>query len=316
MLVSYRASQRTSHHTNLHYDGGRQTAGGASAASSSSSGTLPPPQPPPKPPDVAFSEGGAACSSSLARIAARRDPPAASTSDDFTSARASAACRSAVVPSSAQNGHGASDVFDVEPPPRQPQASAAAFNAGPVHTRPPVVGSTYCGICRDTAASWSRARTVSIDMRRLSASFILRSRRITGRSGAFDAARTAATARSVGCAARRSAGCAERRASIAVSNILHSSACIIDQKLTTDRAVDSGNRASKAWDKKTQLAACDTLASKGQRGVREQASTGPRRHSSRDEPGARVPIPTFLCVAPSRMSHSLLGGERGPGQPR
>ena len=28
-----------------------------------------------------------------------------------------------------------------------------------------------------------------------------------------------------------------------------------------------------------------------------------------------MPIPTFLCVAPSRMSHSLLHGERGPGQP-
>ena len=86
--------------------------------------------------------------------------------EDFTSALASAACRSAVVPSSAQKGHGASaDVCDVAPP-RQPHAAAAAFNAGAVHTRPPVVGSTYCGICRDTAASWSRARTVSIDMRR------------------------------------------------------------------------------------------------------------------------------------------------------
>ena len=69
----------------------------------------PPPQPPPKPPDVAFSEGGAACSSRRARMAARREPPFASTSEDFTSARASAACRSAVVPSSAQKGHGASD---------------------------------------------------------------------------------------------------------------------------------------------------------------------------------------------------------------
>ena len=223
LLVSYRASQRTSHHTNLHYDGGRQTAGGASS-SSPSSGTLPPPQPPPKPPDVAFSEGGAACSSSLARMAARREPPAASTSQDFTSALASAACRSAIVPSSAQNGHGASDVFDVDPP-RQPQASAAAFNADAVHTRPPVVGSTYCGIRRDTAASCSRARTVSIDMRRLSASLIFRSRRMTGRSGAFDAARTG---RSAGCTARRSAGCAARTARIADINILHCSACIIE----------------------------------------------------------------------------------------
>ena len=207
----------------LHY-GGRQTAGGASSSSPSSSGTLPPPQPPPSVPDDAFSDGGAACSSRRARMAARRDPPFARTSDDFTSALASAACRSAVVPSSAQNGHGASDVFDVEPPPRQPHAAAAAFNAGAVHTRPPVVGSTYCGIRFDTAASWSRARTVSIDMRRRSASFIFRSRRMTGRSGAFDAARTAATV--AGCTARRSAGCALRTARIDATRIIQYSGCM------------------------------------------------------------------------------------------
>ena len=59
-------------------------------------------------------------------MAARRDPPADRISDDFTSARASAACLNAVVPSSAQNGHGASDVGDVDAPPR---SHAAAWEA-------------------------------------------------------------------------------------------------------------------------------------------------------------------------------------------